>query len=52
MPSLDQLIEFTYEIYSKHNDISYEDYVKKVVNDEEFAYIFVDLCEKINLNFS
>lgn len=47
MPSLEQLIKLTYEIYSKYNDISYEDYVKKVVNDEEFTYIFVDLCEKL-----
>jgi uncharacterized protein YihD (DUF1040 family) len=52
MPSLDQLIELTYEIYSKHNDISYEDYVKKVVNDEEFEYIFIDLCEKLKIEFS
>lgn len=47
MSSLDQLIELTYEIYSKYNNIPYEDYKNRVVNDEEFEYIFIDLCEKL-----
>ena len=43
---LEKLIESTYELYSKDN-ISFEDYINKVVNDEEFEYIFKDLCEKL-----
>lgn len=44
---LEKLIESTYELYSKDNNISFEDYINKVVNDEEFEYIFKDLCEKL-----
>ena len=42
----DQLMEIAFEIYSKNNDISFNDFFDKVVNDESFNDEFQFLWEE------
>lgn len=42
----DQLMEITFEMYSKNHDISFNDFFDKVVNDESFNDEFQLLWEE------
>jgi hypothetical protein len=42
----DQLMEITFEIYSKNHNISFNDFFDKVVNDESFNDEFQLLWEE------
>ena len=39
----EELMELSYEIYSKDHEITFDDFWDKVINDEEFGKYFDDV---------
>ena len=39
----EKLMQITYDLYSKDNKISFDDFYNKVIEDEEFNLIFKEL---------
>lgn len=46
-PEGEKIVKKTYEIYSRDHDISFQEYIDRIVSDKKMEDVFVELFEKV-----